>query len=291
MDARYKKIRNIMIIILFLNLAVSVVKIIYGNLTNTLSMQSDGYHSMFDGISNIVGLIGIQAASKPPDTEHPYGHRKFETMASIFIAVLLMFIGFKIVGEAFGRFGNGILPEVTAISFIIMIGTMTVNYFVTTYEHRNGVKLQSEVLIADSMHTKSDIYVSLSVILGLFAIKAGFPILDPIIAIVISVIIFYSGISLIFKSASVLSDASQLDVKEVYDVVFEVDGVMGCHKIRTRGVVGHIYIDLHMEVNPNMSTHESHDVADAVEYKLKQHFEGVQDVVIHIEPAPLEPAS
>ncbi|MFA0822287.1 MAG: cation diffusion facilitator family transporter [Methanomethylovorans sp.] len=291
MDARYKKIRNIMILILVLNLAVSVVKIIYGKITNTLSMQSDGYHSMFDGISNVVGLIGIQAASKPPDTEHPYGHRKFETMASVFIAVLLMFVGFKIVSEAFGRFGNGSLPEVTAISFMVMIGTMTVNYLVTTYEHRNGVKLQSEVLIADSMHTKSDIYVSLSVILGLIAIKAGFPILDPIIAIVISVIIFYAAISIIIKSASILCDTSQLDVKEVYDVVCEVDGVMGCHNIRTRGVAGHIYIDLHMEVHPNMPTHESHSIADTVEYRLKQRFEGVQDVVIHIEPAPLEPAS
>lgn len=280
-----------MILILFLNLAVSIAKISYGMLTNTLSMQSDGYHSMFDGVSNIVGLIGIQAASKPPDAEHPYGHRKFETMASVFITVLLMFAGFNIVNSAFHRFGSGIVPEVTTFSFVVMIGTMAINYMVTTYEHHNGVKLQSEVLIADSMHTKSDIYVSLSVILGLIAIKAGFPILDPIIAIVISGIIVYTGINIIMKSAAILSDTSQLNVEEIHNMVCAVDGVISCHNIRTRGTAGHIYIDLHMEVHPNIPTHESHAIAHTVEYRLKQRFEGVQDVVIHIEPAPLEPAS
>lgn len=291
MDTRYQRIRNIMIMILFLNLAVSFAKISYGMLTNTLSMQSDGYHSMFDGVSNIVGLIGIQAASKPPDAEHPYGHRKFETMASVFIAVLLMFAGFNIVSSALHRFGSGIIPEVTTFSFLVMMGTMAINYMVTTYEHRNGVKLQSEVLIADSMHTKSDIYVSLSVIMGLIAIKAGFPILDPIIATVISGIIVYTGIKIIMKSSSVLCDTSQLNAEEIHNVVCAVEGVIGCNNIRSRGTAGHIYIDLHVEVHATMPTIRSHDIADIVEYELKQHFEGVQDVVIHIEPAPLEPAS
>ncbi len=291
MDARYKKVRKILIQVLFLNLAVSFAKIIYGSLTNTLSMQSDGYHSLFDGVSNIVGLIGIQAASKPPDAEHPYGHRKFETMASVFIAVLLMFAGFNIVNSALHRFGTGIMPEVTTFSFLVMVGTMTINYMVTTYEHNNGVKLQSEVLIADSMHTRSDIYVSLSVILGLIAIKAGLPVLDPIIAIIISGIIIYTGIRIIMKSSSVLCDTSQLNAEEIHSVVCAVDGVIDCHNIRTRGTAGHIYIDLHVEVHPTMPTLRSHDIADTVEYELKQHFESVQDVIIHIEPTSLEPAS
>ena len=291
MDARYKKIRNIMILILFLNLAVSFVKIGYGMLTNTLSMQSDGYHSMFDGVSNIVGLIGIQAASKPPDDEHPYGHRKFETMASIFIAVLLIFVAFKILSSAFSRFGSIDVPEVTSISFVVMIGTMIVNYIVTTYEYRSGTKLQSEVLIADSMHTKSDIYVSLSVILGLIAIKAGFPILDPFIAVVISGVILHAGYTIIVKSSSVLCDRSQLDPNDVCEVVFTVEGVLECTMIRTRGVPGNIFIDLKIGVRPDISTLESHEIANLVEDKLKETFDGIQDIVIHIEPVTLESAS
>jgi cation diffusion facilitator family transporter len=291
MDARYRKIRNIMILILFLNLAVAVAKIVYGTLTNTLSMQSDGYHSMFDGVSNIVGLIGIQVASKPPDTEHPYGHRKFETMASVFIAVLLISVAFKIVSSAFSRFGSNDVPEVTLISFLIMIGTMIVNYFVTTYEYRRGTQLQSEVLVADSMHTKSDIYVSLSVIIGLIAIKAGFPILDPLIAVVIAGVIIHAGYSIIIQSASVLCDGSQLNPEDICDVAYSVEGVLECTAIRTRGVTGNIFMDMKIGVRHNLSIVESHAIADQVEDKLKERFDGVQDIVIHVEPASLEPAS
>ncbi len=291
MDTRYRKIRNIMILILFLNLAVSVAKIVYGRLTHTLSMQSDGYHSLFDGVSNIVGIVGIQVASKPPDTEHPYGHRKFETMASVFIAVLLISVAFKIVSSAFSRFGSGDVPEVTLISFVIMIGTMIVNYFVTTYEHRSGTKLQSEVLVADSMHTKSDIYVSLSVIIGLIAIKVGFPILDPLIAVVIAGVIIHVGYSIILQSTSVLCDQSQLNPEDVCEAAYSVEGVLECTAIRTRGVTGNIFMDMRIGVRHDLSIVESHAIAHQVEDKLKERFDGVQDVVIHIEPVTLEPSS
>jgi cation diffusion facilitator family transporter len=249
MDTRYRKIRNIMILILFLNLAVSVAKISYGLLTNTLSMQSDGYHSLFDGISNIVGLVVIQAASKPPDAEHPYGHRKFETMASVFISVLLIYVAFKIISSAFSRFGNGDVPEVTLISFAIMIGTMIVNYFVTTYEYRSGTKLQSEILVADSMHTRSDIYVSLSVIIGLIVIKAGFPILDPLIALVIAGVIIHVGYSIILKSISVLLDHSQLNPEDVCEIAFSVEGVLECTMMPDERSAWYYNFDMRIGVN------------------------------------------
>lgn len=290
MDARYRKIRNIMILILFLNLAVSFAKISYGLLTNTLSMQSDGYHSLFDGISNIVGLVVIQAASKPPDAEHPYGHRKFETLASVFIAVLLISVAFKIVSSSFSRFGNGDVPEVTSISFAIMIGTMVVNYFITTYEYRSGTKLQSEILVADSIHTKSDIYVSLSVIIGLIAIKAGFPIIDPLIALVIAGLIIHVGYSIISKNISVLLDHSQLDPDDVCEVAYSVEGVLECSMIRTRGVPGNIFLDMRIGVDDDISIVESHAIAHQVEDRLKQQFDGIQDVVIHIKPVSFEPS-
>ena len=242
---------------------------------------------MFDGISNIVGLIGIQVACRPADNEHPYGHRKYETMSSVFIAVLLIIVAFKILSSAFSRLGSNDVPEVTSMSFIIMIVTMIINYFVTTYEYRSGTKLQSEVLVADSLHTKSDIFVSLSVILGLIAIKAGFPILDPLIALVISVVILHAGYTIIRESASVLCDRSQLDPKEVCEVAYTVDGVVECTMIRTRGVTGNIFIDLNIGVRPDISTVESHEIAHRVEDKLKQHFDGIYDVIIHVEPAAL----
>ncbi|TQD25687.1 cation diffusion facilitator family transporter [Methanolobus vulcani] len=284
-ESRFRQIRKVMIYILFLNLAVSFAKIAYGMYTNVLSMQSDGYHSLFDGVSNIVGLIGIQIAAKPPDKEHPYGHRKFETLASIVIAVILAVVAFEIVHSAFDRFGTGSAPEVTVISFAIMLGTMCVNYGVTTYEHKKGTELNSEVLLADSAHTKSDIYVSLSVIIGLVAIHMGYPVIDPLVSVLIALVILHAGAEIILHSVSILADESQIDIDEIAEVVRNVEGVIDCHKIRTRGPPGNVYVDLHVEVDPDMTTYKSHTISHIVQYRIKENFDGIEDVLVHIEPA------
>ncbi|MDI3539919.1 MAG: hypothetical protein PWP14_1073 [Methanolobus sp.] len=282
---RFRKIQRVMWYVLLLNLVVAIAKIIYGMYTNVLSMQSDGYHSLFDGVSNVIGLIGIQIASKPPDEDHPYGHRKFETLAAIFIAFILGVVAFEIVRSAIERFGNGTSPEVTTFSFIIMLGTMGVNYAVTTYERRKGKELQSEVLLADSAHTKSDIYVSVSVLLGLAAIHAGYPVVDPIISIMVAIVILHAGVEIIFSSASILCDRFSIDPARLMDVVCRVEGVRGCHNIRTRGPQGSVYVDMHIEVDPEIPTYKSHTIAHIVQYRIKENFDGIQEVLVHIEPA------
>ena len=284
-ESRFRQIRKVMVYVLFLNLAVSFAKIAYGFYTNVLSMQSDGFHSLFDGVSNIVGLIGIQIAAKPPDKEHPYGHRKFETLASVMIAVILAIVAFEIVHSAFDRFGNGNHPEVTAISFAVMLGTMLVNYSVTTYESKKGKELNSEVLLADSAHTRSDIYVSLSVIIGLIAIRLGYPIIDPAVSILIAFVILHAGAEIIFHSISILIDESRIDPEEISEVVCNIEGVIDCHNIRTRGPPGNVYVDLHVEVDPDMSTYKSHTISHIVQYRIKESFDGIADVMVHIEPA------
>lgn len=288
MDAvasRFKKVQRVMWYVLLLNLVVAIAKILYGMYTNVLSMQSDGYHSLFDGVSNVIGLIGIQIASKPPDEEHPYGHRKFETLAAVFIAFILGVVAFEIVRSAIERFGNGASPEVTTVSFIIMLGTIGVNYAVTTYEKKKGKELQSEVLLADAAHTKSDIYVSISVLLGLAAIHAGYPLVDPVISVLVAIVILHAGIEIIFSSASILCDHCSIDPVQIKDIVCSVEGVQGCHNIRTRGPQGNVYVDMHVEVDPGMPTYKSHTVAHIVQYRIKEKFDGIQEVLVHIEPA------
>ena len=285
MKNRFNKVRKILIIILLLNLFVAISKIAYGLISSTLSMQADGYHSLFDGVSNIIGIIGIQIASKPPDKNHPYGHQKYETMASIAIATLLLFVGFEILQSSIDRFTTGAQPNVTSMSFIVMVTTIGINLLVTTYEHRKGVQLNSEILIADSMHTKSDIYVSLSVILGLIAAKAGYPIIDPLIALVIAIVIVRAGILIIRQSSYTLCDVSRIDDEAICCIVEAMEGVIECHRIRTRGGANDIHIDLHVKVHPDMHTDKAHALAHDVEKQLKDNFDGVTDVVVHIEPA------
>jgi cation diffusion facilitator family transporter len=199
---KFRKIQRVLVYVLILNLTVAFAKIISGNLTGALSMIADGYHSLFDGISNIVGLAGCFLASNPPDRDHPYGHQKYETVASFFIALLLIFVGIEFFQKALNHFLIPSKPEVTGVSFLVMLGTMCINYLVTRYEYREGKLLKSQVLIADSMHMKSDIYVSLSVIISLVAIELGFPIIDPIVALMISFIILRAGYRIIKESST-----------------------------------------------------------------------------------------
>jgi cation diffusion facilitator family transporter len=273
------------VIVLFLNLAVAFAKIIYGTLTSALSMTADGYHSLFDGISNIVGIVGIFIAARPPDKEHPYGHQKYETVASIFIAILLLSVGFEIFRSALERFLVRNVPEVTTISFLIILGTMCINYLVTRYEHKEGMALRSQVLIADSMHTKSDIYVSLSVIASLAAVRLGFPLLDPVIALFISLVIFRAGFRIMKENSAVLLDMSRLEEEEICNLVLGVEGVMGCHKIRTRGGMGDIRIDMHVLVQADLPLEKAHLISHRVSKMLKAEYEDVADVVVHLEPA------
>jgi len=282
---RFRQIQRVLIYVLFLNLAVAFAKLAYGTLTNTLSMQADGYHSLFDGVSNIVGLAGSFVASRPPDKEHPYGHQKYETVASVFIALLLIFVGFEIFKGSLGRFYSETVPEVTLISFLVMLGTMGINLLVTRYEYGRGTALKSQVLIADSLHTKSDIYVSVSVLVGLLASKFGFPFLDPIIALFISILILRAGWSIIKQSSETLLDMARLDEEDICGLALEVEGVESCHKIRTRGCMGDIRIDMHLLVRPEMSVEDAHLISHQVSRYLKAELDGVSEVIVHIEPA------
>lgn len=135
------------------------------------------------------------------------------------------------------------------------------------------------------MHTKSDVYSTLAVIMGLVAIRAGYPIVDPLIALIIAIVIFHAAISIVRQSSQPLCDASRMDNRSIACLVGLVDGVVDCHNIRTRGTSGDVHIDLHVTVSPDMRTDEAHRVADNVEKILIDSFEDVTDVVVHIEPA------
>jgi cation diffusion facilitator family transporter len=258
-------------------------------MTGALSMTADGYHSLFDGVSNIIGLAGNFIGERPPDIAHPYGHRKYETLASILIALLLIFVGVEIFRNALNRFLTPSTPEVTAISFLIILVTMGINYLVTQYEYKQGKSLRSQVLVADSMHTKSDIYVSLSVIVSLAAVKIGFPFVDPLIAVLISFFIFRAGYRIVKEGSIALLDISRIEEKEICDLVMKVEGVKGCHKIRTRGSMGDIKVDMHLLVQPDTSLEDAHLISHKVSKKLKSEYQDISDVVIHIEPFLKQP--
>ncbi|NYB28124.1 MAG: cation transporter [Methanobacteriaceae archaeon] len=279
----YTSVKRILIIVLVLNIGVALAKIIYGYWTNSLSIISDGFHSLFDGTSNVIGIIGITIASRPPDKIHTYGHEKFETFASLGIAFLLFITCFEILQSAVGRFYHPEIPDITILSFLIMGITLIINLVVSWYENREGEKLKSTILVADARHTRSDVYVSIAVILGFIAIQMGFSIVDPIIAVIIAVLIAKMGIQIIKSSSSILLDTAPLDEETIRSIVNKVPEVKECHRIRSRGPPSHIFVDLHVTLESSSSLSKAHEVAHIVEDKLKSSIPEIEDVVVHVE--------
>jgi len=278
------EVRKVLIITLLLNSCVAAAKILYGYLTSSVAMMSDGFHSFFDGISNIVGLIGTWIAYHPPDENHPYGHRKYETLFTIIIAAMIFVTCFEILKRVYLFFIDGYKTTVTWASFVVMLITIGVNIFVTLYESKKGKKLGSSFLIADAKHTKSDIFASVAVIISLFFAKMGYYLADPIVGIVITFFIARIGYEILKDASNVLVDAVCLDTAAIKFVVNSIEGVKGCHDIRTRGASNCTYLDLHALVRSDLPIEKAHEIADKIENEIKKEFPSVVDIVVHIEP-------
>ena len=248
-------------------------------------MQADGFHSLVDGVSNIVGLVGISLASQPADTDHPYGHAKYEAYASAAIGAMLVFAAYQVGSAAISELFRGGEPaQVNTISFAVMLVTMAVNISITVWERRVGRRVGSEILTADASHTLSDVFVSLGVIVGLVAVKLGYPAADPLIALAVSGAIIYTAWG-VFKHANVtLSDAARIPSSEIADVCKGIDGVQGCHHIRTRGVETEVYVDLHVQVDAAKTVGQAHGIAEIVERAICKAFPQAVDVIVHVEP-------
>jgi cation diffusion facilitator family transporter len=281
----FRKIKKVLWIIMFANIAVAIAKIIMGTIINSSSMTADGFHSITDGSSNIIGLIGIGIAAKPIDDDHPYGHRKFETLTGLFIVAMLVFLGFKIITEAVTKLINPVQPEVSIESLIVMIITLCINIFVAKYEYKTGVELNSTILISDSTHTKSDVYVTIGVIVTLIAVKLGVPpIVDGVASLVVSGFILHAAYEIFKGASSILVDSKAVDTEKIEKIVIAKEGVKGVHKIRSRGTFDDMHIDMHILADSNLSLEESHRFTHEIQDDLRKQLNHNADVIVHLEP-------
>src|SRR5512139_3579352 len=270
---RIRGVRLVLLVILGLNLAVAAAKYLYGVATGSIAMQADGFHSLFDGTSNVVGLIGLAVATRPPDRDHPYGHAKYETYAAAAIGAMLLLAAWRVGAGAWQRLvDGGAPPRVDAGSFAVMAGTLAVNVGVAAWERRMGRKLRSELLIADASHTRSDILVSLGVIAGLVLVRLGWPLADPLLALFVAGAILWTAGQVLRQADRSLSDTARLPIPDVCAVALAVPGVLGCHSIRTRGAEAAVYVDLHVQVDPASTVAEGHRLAEAVERTVCERF-------------------
>jgi cation diffusion facilitator family transporter len=289
-DPRAHGIKVVLWQILFLNLLVSAAKAFWGLISGSTAMFADGIHSLTDGASNVVALVAMAAAGKPLDANHPYGHQKYESFASAIIGVMLCLaawrVGSQSVGSLVAYAQNGTLPkvEVTTTSFVIMIVTLAINIFVVWFETRRGKELDSDVLQSDAKHTLSDIWVTLGVIVSLVLVKMGVPIADPIVGLFVAFAVVWAAVEVFKGVNTTFSDEARLDPYDVCEKVMTFEGVKGCHNIRTRGTGAFVHMDMSILVDPTISVEEGHTIAHDLEPWLCAQYDGLKDVVVHVEP-------
>lgn len=284
-EANYIKVKKILIIILFFNIFVAISKLVIGLIINSSSVIADSIHSMSDSTSNIIGIIAIMLASKPKDKEHPYGHKKFETIASISIGVILLVLGISLIKTSIKNFFNPSPLYITIDSLLMILFTLMINIFVSIYENKQGHKLSSSLLIADSLHTRSDIFISLGVLISLICIKLGFPpFIDVITSFIIAFLIIYSSYEILKDNLSPLIDKNILEEDTLLEILKEFKDIHNVHNIRSRGFKDYIFIDMHIEVDSNLNVDEAHtlvhNIEDTISYRLNKKI----DLIIHVEP-------
>jgi cation diffusion facilitator family transporter len=287
----YRDIRRVLWITMGLNLLATAAKLAVGYITNSLSLIADGFDSVFDSASNVIGLVGIALAARPADKEHPYGHRKVETMTALIVAGLLFLTTWELAKSAIERLRDPSLihAQANALSFGGLAASIVIHLWVAWYELRAGRRLGSDFLVADALHTRADVFVSISVAAGLVAVKLGFPLADPILALVVALLIAKIGVDIVREGSPTLMDGVAMPPDEVERIALSLPGVLSCHRVRSRGHDGAVYADLHIQVDPEMSTEQAHAVAHDVQYRLREKSPGLEDVTIHVEPAGSAP--
>ncbi len=280
---RDQSVRTVLWVVLVLNLGVAAAKLTTGWLGNSISMVADGFHSLTDSASNVVGLVAVALAARPPDVSHPYGHRKFETLAAMAVGILLAVAALQVLEAAVRRVATGGEPTAGARSFAVMGVSIVVSLAVSTWERRRGSELDSAVLRADAAHTLSDVYTSVAVILSLVAARLGAPQLDLLAALAITGVIGFAAWQILRDSIAGLSDEALLPGSEVRRVALTVPGVRSVHKIRTRGAGGIAHADLHVQMDPAIRLDQAHRIGHEVADRLRVEL-GLDDVLAHVEP-------
>ncbi len=284
-DYKYKRVRNILLFILVANLVVALLKLIVGTYIQSSSVTADGFHSLSDSASNIIGIVGISIASKPKDKGHPYGHTKFEMLSSLFIGLLMIFIATRIVIESILQLKNPTPLNMTNASFVILVITLIINIIVSKYEYNAGKKVNSYILMSDALHTKSDVYVSIGVLITLLCIKLGFPpIIDQIVSFVVAGFIFRAAYEVLKSTVSILVDGAVIEENIIREVVVEFEEIKEIHNIRSRGSENDIHVDMHIMVEPDMTVEKSHKLSHNIEDEMRVRINKNIHLETHIEP-------
>jgi len=283
-DRRNREVRRILWLTFAANIVVVIAKATAGLLANSLSVLADAAHSSIDAWNNVMALLLARVAAKAPDEEHPYGHGKFETLGALAIVAFLSVTCYELTRSAIMRLGgHGPLPQATAFAIGVMLVSAAANALVARYESRAATRLQSEILMADAAHTRSDVYASLGVVVGLVLVRMGYPGADAVFTLLVAVVVARAGWRILRTTVPILVDERAVSEDAICRIALSIAGVRKCFQVRSRGRAGEIFAELTITVDRQLNVEEAHRIADEVERKIANDV-GAREVVVHVEP-------
>ena len=282
---RSRAVRRVLAGLLVANIAVLVAKAGIGMLSGSLAVIGDAAHSSVDAAYNILGLVVVRVAAREPDEDHPYGHGKFETLGALGIVVFLSVTCFELVRNAIGHLlAGGRAIQMSDLAVALLGATLLTNIFVAWYENRRGHQLSSELLIADAAHTRTDVFITIGVLIGVLFSRRGAVWVDPVIAIVIALLIVRVAYQILARAVPVLVDERAIPAPTIRQTAQAVEGVKSAYGIRSRGGnAGVRYAEVTIAVDSAVNVSDAHAIADAVEERLKKDLE-LEEVTVHVEP-------
>lgn len=283
----YSEIKRVTLINGLVNFLLALFKIIIGYMGHSQALIADGLHSFSDLLSDVLVILAAKAGGKRPDKDHPYGHRRIETLASIVIAIMLTAVGLGLAYETADHLVHGIVHEQHSLPVIIAaIVSILANEWLYRYTEAVGKKLNSNLLHSNAYHKRSDAMVSIIVLASVVGTYFGFSFLDAAAAFIIGALIIKMGVKMILDSTRELIDTGvdQKTLQHIIKQIEEVPGVYSIHQLRTRSLGGGIFIDVHILVDSKISVSEGHHIAQEVHLNLVKHINHVMDVTVHIDP-------
>ena len=285
---RYQATRNVTLVGLIVNLLLSFAQFLGGFLSHSHALIADGVHTLSDLISDFVVLIAAKIANQDPDDDHPYGHGRFETLATVILGLALAGVAIGIIINAISRLLNPeTLSQPTPIALLFVALAIIAKEALFQYTLIVAKRINSKMLKANAWHHRSDAISSLLVAIGVAgSIFLEIPWLDVAAAIIVSAMIFYMGLKLILDSTMELVDTAWDAEKtaEMKDFIGNIEGVDHMHLLRTRKMGNAVLADVHIQVNPYLSVSEGHYIAEKVMQQLKLEFKELTDITVHIDP-------
>jgi cation diffusion facilitator family transporter len=271
----------------FVNIILAGIKIGFGIVGRSEALIADGIHSLSDLLSDLFVIVAIKLGSREADHDHPYGHRRFETMATVLLGGSLIVIAGGIAWDVIERILH---PETLLVpdrnTLIIAVISILANEWLYQYTKRVAKQTRSKLLLANAWHHRSDAISSIVVLFGIMAVFYGYPFADAIAAVIVALMVAKIGLSLMLESIRELVDTSLSDTQTdaIRKKIKATEGVRSIHLLRTRQMGEDSFIDTHIVVDPKITVSEGHMIGDAVRDNLKAQFEDVADVLVHIDP-------